>query len=49
MTTPRHAILGTGAIGPAALDALRRRGQTLHIRHYGRHRRSDFVLQRPNP
>jgi hypothetical protein len=49
MTTPRHAIFGTGAIGLAALDALRRRGQTLHIRHHGRHRRSDFVPQRPNP
>jgi hypothetical protein len=45
MTTPRHAIFGTGAVGLAALDALRRRGQTLHIRH----RRSDFVLQRPTP
>ena len=22
---------------------------TLHIRHYGRHRQSDFVLQRPTP
>jgi hypothetical protein len=49
MTTPRHAIFGTGAVGLAALDALRRRGQTLHIRHYGRRRRSDFVLQRPTP
>ena len=45
MTTPRHVIFGTGAIGLAALDALRRRGQTLH----GRRRRSDFVPQRPNP
>ena len=48
-TTPRHVIFGTGAIGLAALDALRRRGQVLHIRHHGRHRRSDFVPQRPNP
>ena len=23
--------------------------RTLHIRHYGRHRQSDFVLQRPTP
>ena len=47
--TPRHVIFGTGAIGLAVLDALRRRGQVLHLRHYGRHRLSDFVPQRPNP
>jgi NADPH:quinone reductase-like Zn-dependent oxidoreductase len=28
MTTPRHVILGSGAIGLATLDALRRRGET---------------------
>jgi ketopantoate reductase len=49
MTIPRHAIIGPGAIGVVTLDALRRRGQAVHIRHYGRHRRSDFVLQRPPP
>ena len=27
-TTPRHVVIGTGAIGLATLDALRRRGQT---------------------
>ena len=47
MTSPRRVISGPGAISLAILDALRRRGQVLHIRHHGRHRRSDFVLQCP--
>ncbi len=29
--TPRHVIFGTGAIGLAALDALRRRGETVRL------------------
>jgi nucleoside-diphosphate-sugar epimerase len=29
--TPRHVILGTGAIGLAVLDALRRRGETARL------------------
>jgi threonine dehydrogenase-like Zn-dependent dehydrogenase len=47
-TTPRHVVFGTGAIGLATVDALRRR-QVLHIRHYGRHPQSDVTLQRPTP
>jgi nucleoside-diphosphate-sugar epimerase len=31
MTTTRHVIFGTGAIGLATLDALRRRGQTARL------------------
>ena len=30
-TTPRHVIFGTGAIGLAVLDALRRRGETVRM------------------
>jgi uncharacterized protein YbjT (DUF2867 family) len=30
-TAPRHVIFGTGAIGLAVLDALRRRGQTARL------------------
>jgi threonine dehydrogenase-like Zn-dependent dehydrogenase len=30
-TAPRHVIFGTGAIGLATFDALRRRGETAHI------------------
>ena len=30
-TTPRHVIFGTGAIGLATLDALRRRGETVRM------------------
>jgi nucleoside-diphosphate-sugar epimerase len=30
-TTPRHVIFGTGAIGLATLDALRRRGETARL------------------
>ena len=30
-TTPRHVIFGTGAIGIALLDALRRRGETARV------------------
>ena len=30
-TTPRHVIFGTGAIGLALLDALRRRGETARL------------------
>jgi nucleoside-diphosphate-sugar epimerase len=31
MTTARHVIFGTGAIGRATLDALRRRGETVRL------------------
>ncbi len=31
MTAPRHVIFGTGAIGLAVLDALRRRGETARL------------------
>jgi ketopantoate reductase len=31
MSTPRHVIFGTGAIGLATLDALRRRGETVRF------------------
>jgi nucleoside-diphosphate-sugar epimerase len=31
MTAPRHVIFGTGAIGLATLDALRRRGETARL------------------
>jgi uncharacterized protein YbjT (DUF2867 family) len=31
MTPPRHVIFGTGAIGLATLDALRRRGETARM------------------
>jgi uncharacterized protein YbjT (DUF2867 family) len=31
MSTPRHVIFGTGAIGLATLDALRRRGETARM------------------
>jgi nucleoside-diphosphate-sugar epimerase len=31
ITTPRHVIFGTGAIGLAVLDALRRRGETARL------------------
>ena len=31
MSTPRHVIFGTGAIGLATLDALRRRGETARL------------------
>ncbi|MEX5720300.1 NAD-dependent epimerase/dehydratase family protein [Geodermatophilus maliterrae] len=30
-TTPRHVVFGTGAVGLAVLDALRRRGQTARL------------------
>jgi uncharacterized protein YbjT (DUF2867 family) len=30
-TTPRHVIFGTGAIGLAVLEALRRRGETVRL------------------
>src|SRR6187402_2007854 len=29
--TPRHVIFGTGAVGLATLDALRRRGETVRM------------------
>ena len=29
--SPRHVIFGTGAIGPAVLDALRRRDETARL------------------
>jgi uncharacterized protein YbjT (DUF2867 family) len=29
--TPRHVIFGTGAIGLATLEALRRRGETVRL------------------
>jgi nucleoside-diphosphate-sugar epimerase len=31
MTSPRHVIFGTGAVGLATLDALRRRGETVRL------------------
>jgi nucleoside-diphosphate-sugar epimerase len=31
MTAPRHVIFGTGAVGLAVLDALRRRGETARV------------------
>jgi hypothetical protein len=31
MTTPRRVISGSGAIGPALLDALHRRGRTARM------------------
>lgn len=31
MTAPRHVIFGSGAVGMATLDALRRRGETVRI------------------
>jgi hypothetical protein len=31
MTAPRHVIFGTGAIGLATFDALRRRGETTRL------------------
>jgi nucleoside-diphosphate-sugar epimerase len=31
MSTPRHVIFGTGAIGLATLDALRRRGERVRL------------------
>jgi uncharacterized protein YbjT (DUF2867 family) len=30
-TAPRHVVFGTGAIGLAALEALRRRGETVRL------------------
>jgi nucleoside-diphosphate-sugar epimerase len=37
--TPRHVIFGTGAIGLAALDALRRRGETARLVNRSGHAR----------
>jgi nucleoside-diphosphate-sugar epimerase len=31
VTTPRHVVFGTGAIGLATVDALRRRGETVRV------------------
>lgn len=31
MTTPRHIIFGTGSIGLATFEALRRRGETVRL------------------
>ena len=45
--TPRHVIFGTGAIGPAVLDALRRRGQTARLVNRSGHAR--VVHRTPNP
>ena len=43
-TTARHVIFGTGAIGLATLDALRRRGETVRlVNRSGRARVSDDV------
>jgi nucleoside-diphosphate-sugar epimerase len=42
--TPRHVIFGTGAIGLAVLDALRRRGETARlVNHSGQARVPDDV------
>ncbi|WP_315095599.1 NAD-dependent epimerase/dehydratase family protein [uncultured Cellulomonas sp.] len=44
MTGPRHVIFGTGAIGMATFDALRRRGETVRlVNRSGRARVSDDV------
>jgi nucleoside-diphosphate-sugar epimerase len=41
-TTARHVIFGTGAIGLATLEALRRRGETVRlVNRSGRARVSD--------
>jgi nucleoside-diphosphate-sugar epimerase len=39
MTTPQHVIFGTGAIGLATLDALRRRGETVRLVNRSGHAR----------
>ena len=39
MTTARHIIFGTGAIGLATLDALRRRGETVRLVNRSGHAR----------
>jgi nucleoside-diphosphate-sugar epimerase len=39
MSTPRHVIFGTGAIGLATLDALRRRGETARLVNRSGHAR----------
>lgn len=39
MTTPRHVIFGSGAIGLAILDALRRRGETARLVNRSGHAR----------
>ena len=39
MTTARHVIFGTGAIGLATLDALRRRGETVRLVNRSGHTR----------
>ena len=47
-TTARHVIFGTGAIGLATLDALRRRGETVRlVNRSGRARVTDDVAVRP--
>jgi nucleoside-diphosphate-sugar epimerase len=38
-TTPRHVVFGTGAIGLATLDALRRRGETARLVNRSGHAR----------
>ena len=44
MSTPRHVIFGTGAIGLATFDALRRRGETVRLVNRSGHARvSDDV------
>jgi nucleoside-diphosphate-sugar epimerase len=39
MTSPRHVIFGTGAVGLATLDALRRRGETVRLVNRSGHAR----------
>jgi uncharacterized protein YbjT (DUF2867 family) len=39
MSAPRHVIFGTGAIGLALLDALRRRGETVRLINRSGHAR----------
>jgi len=39
MTTPRHVVFGTGAIGLATFDALRRRGETVRLVNRSGHAR----------
>jgi uncharacterized protein YbjT (DUF2867 family) len=49
VTTARHVIFGTGAIGPATCDALRRRGETVRLVNRRRLRRVDGVLCHRGP
>jgi nucleoside-diphosphate-sugar epimerase len=39
MSTPQHVMFGTGAIGLALLEALRRRGETVRLVNHSGHAR----------